>query len=181
MSSRRVFNLLIIILVLFLSGCGGIKKNAQDESQDFFTPLEQAKDGEFYRNTFFGYEFVIPQSTVIYGIRLEDQIAVLADEESEIVFVPGEGTNYLTARVVDTQQTAHEWLTESLLFFYPNGEAAQKIIEVDGHLAIMLRGNGSADSPARLMVVQGNEKLLVITNERYEEAFEKLVASLKID
>lgn len=171
--------LIVITPFLFLFGCGDVGGNVQQVSDG--TSDESVEDvGDVYKNDRFGYSFVISSGVTVYGIKLDDQTAVPADPQSEIVFVPGEGTNYLTARVIETRQSVHEWLTENLLFFYPSGVASQKVDEVDGRLAIILRGDGTTKSPARLMVLQGDEKLLVITFERDEAMFDELVASLKI-
>ena len=171
--------LLAVFLVVILAGCGATPQSVSDSSPEFDSGVQQ--DVSVYENTRFGYRFAVPNGSTVYGIQLEDQAAVPAGAQEEIVFVPGEETNYLTMRGIDTAQTAHEWLTANLPFFYPKGEAAQKVSEVDGRLAIILRGEGTASSPARLMVVQGDGKLLVLTFERNEDDFETLTSSLRLD
>lgn len=151
--------------MVFLSGCGVVS--------DSIPALVEIEDPDkesvsVYQNTLFGYSFETPHDAVLYAIDLTTQSAVNANEQSEIIFVPGESTNYLTARVVVTQQSTNEWLTDNLRFFYPEGIASQKVADINGHQTIVLRGDGTTKSPALLMTVQGDGKLLIITFERRE-------------
>ncbi|MFA4845206.1 MAG: hypothetical protein WC654_01460 [Patescibacteria group bacterium] len=134
-------------------------------------------EGTTYENTRFGYRFIVPDGALVYALNLEGQTARLAEPQDEIVFVVGDGSNVLTIRGIDGEVSSHQWLTDHVTFFYPTGEAAQQIQELDGRQALALYGDGSSGSPARILVVQNGEQLIVITFEQEAEVFDRILTS----
>lgn len=159
--------------VFILTGCGVSVPDSVQTPQ----PLVQEVDSKSqfsYRNTRFGYTMNLPEDLVVYALTPE-QTAVLADEQAEVVFVVEEETNFFTVRGVEDSRSAHEWVTDHLSFFYPTGDAAQRVAEFAGHQAIILRGTGSSDSPAKLIVFRYNDHLIVISYEQDTPVFELLL------
>ncbi len=173
MQQRSLLWVLLVASVL-LVGCGKTTEHV-DESAALTLPVEVA--GSVYQNTRFAYEFTVSDGILVYALNLEDQTARLAGPEDEIVFVAGEGTNVLTVRGVEGQGSPHEWLTSHVTFFYPKGEAAQQIQDLDGKQAITLYGDGTSDSPARLLVAQHDDQLIIITFEQEDERFDQILSS----
>jgi hypothetical protein len=171
----RLFPCVLIVFSVLLVGCG--KTQGQPQTTSNTTEPPPVQEGTFYHNTRFGYQFVVPDDTPVYALNLENQTARLAGSEDEIVFVAGEGTNVLTVRALQGAGSAHEWLTSHLTFFYPRGEAAQRIETLGGEQAISLYGDGTSESPARLMVTQTGDTLIVITFEQEDDVFNAILAA----
>ena len=170
----RSFNLILFGLSVLLVGCGQTVL-VEDETPVSTEPV--LEEGTIYINNRFGYQFAVPDGALVYALNLEDQTARLAGPEDEIVFVADEGTNVLTIRGLVDEGSPHEWLTDHVVFFYPKGEAAQQIEELDSRQALTLYGDGSSDSPARLLVAQNGEQLIVITFEQEAELFVSILSS----
>lgn len=173
MFSRPRACVLLVLSVLFV-GCGNTQRETETSSVVVSPAIIEVPT---YSNTRFGYQFSVPDGTLLYALNLEDQTARLAGSDDEIVFVAGEGTNVLTIHGVEGEDSPHKWLTDHVAFFYPKGEAAQQIEELDGKQAITLYGDGSSDSPARLLVAQNKEHILVITFEQESEVFDNILSS----
>ena len=166
-----------LIFLLFFSGCGAIPAPVKEADQTDLEPVFD--DHETYQNTHFGYSFDIPEGMVVYTLT-DEQLAVPAQEDSETVFLIDGETNFFTVRgIEDSTRSAHEWLTDHFSFFYPTGEAGQRVGELAGQQAFFLSGDGTATSPARLIVVEFEEKTIVITYEKEIEAFDTLLDSIK--
>lgn len=166
---------LFLLIIVVVSGCGTVVST--DESLVTFTDstaLEVQKNG--YRNTRFGYGFDVPEGLVVYALT-DSQTAVAASEDSEVVFLVDGETNFFTVRGIEDSRTPHEWLTENLLFFYPIGDAAQRVGEFAGAQAIFLRGSGTPTSPAQLIVCSLEGKLIVVSYEQETPTFQSLVES----
>ncbi|MBI5794267.1 hypothetical protein HZA87_04270 [Candidatus Uhrbacteria bacterium] len=173
--AARFFPLVLFVLLVLSVGCGqttAITQTAEDTTQ----PAQP--QGTTYQNARFGYQFTVPDGTLVYALNLEDQTARLAGADDEIVFVAGEGTNVLTIRGVEGDESLHEWLTDHVAFFYPKGEAAQRIERIDGKQTIALYGAGTSGSPARLLVTQNDDRLIVITFEQEAELFDGILSTL---
>ncbi|MBI4437648.1 hypothetical protein HY631_01720 [Candidatus Uhrbacteria bacterium] len=172
--SSRVFLFVLSVLSVLSVGCG----QTVPENSERPAPAEpNAQEGTIYQNTRFGYRFTVPGGALVYALNLEDQTARLAEPEDEVVFVPEQGTNVLTVRGIEGAESPHTWLTQHVSFFYPQGEAAQRVETLDGQQALSLYGEGTSDSPARLTVVQPGAALIVVTFEQETEAFESILAS----
>lgn len=175
MQQRSLLWILLVASVL-LVGCG---KTIEQVDESAVLTLPEEVEGSVYQNTRFGYEFVVPDGTLVYALNLEDQTARLAGPDDEIVFVAGVGTNVLTIRGIQGSESPHQWLTQHVAFFYPKGEAAQRLEQIDGQQALSLYGDGTSDSPARLLVTQNGEQLIVITFEQEDELFDSILSSLR--
>lgn len=172
--ASRFFLFVLLVTSVVLTGCS---QTLVESDQQTVPTASDTSEGTNYQNTRFGYEFVVPNGALVYALNLEDQTARLAGAEDEIVFVAGEGTNVLTVRGVEGGESPHEWLTDHVAFFYPKGEAAQQIEDLDGKQTISLYGDGSSDSPARLLVAQNGQQLIVITFEQEDELFDSILSS----
>lgn len=173
MATRSFMGIFLVASVL-LVGCG--KTPEQPEGSPILVS-SAGEEGSIYQNSRFGYEFTIPDGALVYALNLEDQTARLAGSDDEIVFVAGEGTNVLTIRGIENGGSAHEWLTNHVSFFYPKGEAAQQIEELDRRQTLSLYGEGTSDAPARLLVAQNQDDLIVITFEQEDELFDSILES----
>ncbi|MBI4435381.1 hypothetical protein HY630_01810 [Candidatus Uhrbacteria bacterium] len=172
---KRVWPLFVGLFVL--SGCGQAAPSPED-SLGRLEPEAVLAQGNEYQNTRFGYALLVPDGMALYGLTPE-QTAVAASEESDVVFLVEGETNFFTVRGIEDKRTPHEWLTENLSFFYPTGDAAQRIGELGGEPAIFLRGSGTSTSPARLIVLSREGTLLVISYEQETDTFESLVESFR--
>ncbi|MEK7620079.1 MAG: hypothetical protein AAB413_02465 [Patescibacteria group bacterium] len=163
---------------LLVSGCGvapsAVEQVVDPDSSGSFEVQENG-----YRNTRFGYTLQVPEGTTLYGLTSE-QTAVAADEDSDVVFLVDGETNFFTVRGVEDSRTPHEWLTQNLSFFYPTGDAAQRVGEFVGTQAIFLQGTGTAVSPARLVVLSSEGKLIIISYEQDTVLFESLIDSFSL-
>lgn len=167
---------LLFFASFFVGGCGSVyEQEMLLESPAQPKPSTQ----QVYENSRFQYQFSIPDGSIVYALNLADQTAHEAQNQDEVVFVTGEETNVLTIRGLETEQSAHEWLTQHLSFFYPTGEVAQTIGEIDGQRALFFLGEGAPDSPHRLIVVEQDHQLMIITIEQEAVLFEKILASLR--
>lgn len=164
----------LLVLSVFFVGCGNTQRETATSSVVVSPAIIEAST---YSNTRFGYQLTIPDGVLVYALNLEDKTARLAGSDDEIVFVAGEGTNVLTIRGIESEGSAHEWLTNHVSFFYPKGEAAQQIEKLDGRQMLSLYGNGTSNSPARLLVVQNQNDLIAITFEEEFEAFDNILSS----
>lgn len=164
--------------IFLLTGCGTVPL-AVEPVIDSTTSGALEVPGNGYRNTRFGYVLQVPEGTILYALTSE-QTAVAADENSDVVFLVDGETNFFTVRGVQDSRTPHEWLTQNLSFFYPTGEAAQRVGEFAGTQAIFLQGSGTATSPARLIVFSLGETLIVISYEQDTALFESLVGSFSL-
>ena len=174
---RRSSILILLVASVLLGGCG----QPVAISEEMTIPAEPSfVEGSLYQNTRFGYEFTVPDGVSVYALNFEDQTAYLAGPEDEIVFVAGEGTNVLSIRGVQSEESAHTWLTSHVGFFYPNGEAAQQIDGRGGQQTLSLYGDGTSDSPARLMVIENKSQLLVITFEQEDAIFDTILSSFSL-
>jgi hypothetical protein len=163
--------------ILLFSGCG---TSVPPTVVSVVTESEQTESAETgYRNTRFGYVLEVPEGLTLFALTSE-QTAVPADGESDVVFLVESETNFFTVRGIEGTATPHEWITQNLSFFYPTGDAAQQVGEIDGVQAIFLRGAGTATSPARLIVLSREGKLIVISYEQETELFRRLVETLEL-
>ncbi|PJE77211.1 hypothetical protein COV05_00325 [Candidatus Uhrbacteria bacterium CG10_big_fil_rev_8_21_14_0_10_48_16] len=166
---------LLIGPILFLSGCGSVAEIPETN----LAPVEEQVDliqGEQYINTRFGYAFGVPEGMGVYALTAE-QTAVGAEADSSLVFLVEGETNFFTIRGIEEARSPHEWLTQNLAFFYPTGEASQRLGEFAGSQALFLRGAGTSESPAQLIVFRLGEYLIVITYEQETEVFETVLES----
>lgn len=174
----RVYFPVIIFLICTICGCGlqGPAVFQDDLITDQHVESERINE---YRNEKYGYKFNMSEGIDVLAVDVDGQRAMSADAESEVVFVQDGETNFLTVRVITTGESAHDWLSKQLRFFYPTADAAQSVGELDGRQAIVLRGSGQGDSPACVMVVQNGESVVVITWERDSEIFKTVVESFE--
>ena len=165
--------LLLFPLLFLLAGCGSTVSEPESEPQP---PAQEVDSGpeSRYRNSRFGYALNPPENLPVYALTPE-QTAVLADEQAEVVFLVENETNFFTIRGIQDSRSAHEWVTQNILFFYPTGDAAQRVTEFAGHQAIVLTGSGTTESPAKLIVFQYNGNLIVISYEHDTPTFESLL------
>lgn len=136
--------------------------------------METIKDG--YVNLAYGYGFDPAEGYDVWELT-QEQTAAPAGEEATMVFVIGEEDNLFTVRGIDGARSAHEWISQEISFFYPSGNAAQRVGEIDGREAIYLRGTGGVDSPAHVVVVQNGEQLLVISYDRENTEFDTMLST----
>jgi len=168
-----------LVFFLFFSGCGTVPAPVKETDQTVSEPI--FNDQETYKNTNFGYSFYIPEGMAVYTLT-DEQLAVPAKEDSETIFLIDGETNFFTVRgIEESTKSAHEWLSDHFSFFYPTGEAGQRVGELAGQQAFFLSGDGTATSPARVIVVQFQEKTIVITYEKELEAFERLLDSIEFN
>ncbi len=166
-----------LIFLVFFSGCGTVPVSGTQVDQTVSEPI--LEDQETYKNTHFGYSFVIPEGLAVYTLT-DEQLAVPATEDSETIFLIDGETNFFTIRgIEDSTKSAHEWLSDHFSFFYPTGEAGQRVGDLAGQQAFFLSGDGTATSPARLIVVEFEEKTIVITYEKEVETFDTLLDSIQ--
>lgn len=162
--------------ILILSGCGA---SVPPTAVSVVTDASQTEQqGNGYRNTRFGYVLGVPEDRILFALTSE-QTAVPADGESDVVFLVESETNFFTVRGIEGTVTPHEWITQNLSFFYPTGDAAQQVGEIDGVQAIFLRGSGTSTSPARLIVLSRDGKLIVISYELETELFDRLIETFE--
>jgi len=167
---------LLISTFVLLAGCEATPVDVDiDVSKEQTQEVERSANE--YQNTRFGYTLLIPEGMVAYALT-QEQTAVPAAEDSEVVFFVDGETNFFTVRGIDDGRTSHEWLTQNLPFFYPTGDAAQRVGEVSGASAIFLQGSGTPESPARLAVIAWNNVLIVVTYEQETPVFNALLESL---
>ncbi len=168
---------LICTVLLVVSGCG-ISTPASEivpknEEKEVVSPQEN-----IYQNTRFGYRITLPEGAVPYALT-QEQTAISAQEDSGVIFFVEGETNFFTIRGIEGVRSPHEWLSQNLSFFYPTGDAAQQIVEFAGGQAFVLKGSGTASSPARLIVLPLNGNLIVISYEQDTKTFEDLVDSFE--
>lgn len=169
---------LFLVSTFVISGCGTTSWVVEQVVEsDAAVSIDVQENG--YRNTRFGYVLQVPDGVTLYTLTPE-QTAVTADEDSDIVFLVDGETNLFTVRGIEDNRTPHEWLTQNLSFFYPTGNAAQRVGEFAGKEAIFLQGSGTATSPARLIVFSLGETLIVISYEQDTALFESLVGSFSL-
>ncbi len=173
---KRVWPLFVALFLL--SGCGLVLPSPGDSSELMEPEVVLAQENE-YQNTRFRYSLLVPEGRALYALTPE-QTAMTASEESEVVFLVDGETNFFAVRGIEDTRTPHEWLTKNLSFFYPTGDAAQRVGELGGEQAIFLRGSGTSTSPARLIVLSHEGVLIVISYEQDTETFEVLVESFRI-
>src|SRR3989339_1368462 len=150
-----------LIFLLFFSGCGTIP--APDTQAEQPSVESFSDDLEIYKNTYFGYSFNIPKGMAVYTLT-DEQLAGPAQEDSETIFLIEGETNFFTIRgIEEPTMSAHEWLSDHFSFFYPIGEAGQRVGELAGQQAFFLSGEGTTVSPARLIAVEVQDKIIVIT------------------
>lgn len=169
---------LLFGLCFFLVGCGTPDVSTQSSTPQADSQPESVQ-ADVYQNTRFGYAFEIPDKMDLYALT-EEQTAVSASGDSEVIFLVEGETNFFTVRGMEDTRSPHEWLSQNLVFFYPTGDAAQRVGEISGQQAIFLRGSGTATSPARLIVFQLHGNLLVITYEQDSQAFDRLMETFEI-
>lgn len=169
---------LFLILLLVISGCGTVE--APQVVPDTVVPEDVAEEVEpaGYVNSVFYYQFDPPEDVQLLALS-DEQIATLADEASDIVFMILDETNLFTVRAIEDTRSVHEWLSQEFGFFYPTGEAGQWVDELGGNQAIYLSGSGTVGSPARVIVARHGEHLIVISYDREEEQFEAIVDSFE--
>jgi hypothetical protein len=165
----------VFFTILIISGCGTVPVDDTVPEPMAVSDMAQMQENE-YRNTRFGYVFTVPDGLVVYALTSE-QTAVVASEDSDVVFLVEGETNFFTVRGMEESRTPHEWLTQNLDFFYPTGDAAQRVGELAGSQAIFLRGDGTPTSPAQLIVSSLAGNLIVITYEQDTSTFETVVKS----
>lgn len=173
--------LILIFPLMLLSGCGSTESTMNSPSVDVSNQedvMETMTDGPIYENQKFGYKIRIPDDQYVFELSSE-QTAIKAEEDSEMVFIVEDQTNFLTIRGITEAIPAHQWLSQNLFFFYPTGEAAQQIQTFAGVDAIVLKGTGASDSPARLMVFPFHEHLMVISYEKESEQFDQILSSFE--
>ena len=164
-----------VLIVFFFSGCGSVSAPKNELNQPSLEPVSFHQ--EIYKNIRFGYSFAIPEGMVVYTLTHE-QTAAPAKEDSETIFLVDGETNFFTMRgIEDSTESAHQWLSDHVSFFYPTGEAGQRVGELAGQQAFFLSGDGTVISPARLIVVQFEQNMIVITYEKEIEAFDSLLES----
>lgn len=159
--------------ILVISGCGTVPAVADSQQPSMDSDSAPTQENR-YHNTRFGYSFVVPEGLAVYALTPE-QTAVAASEDSEVVFLVDGETNFFTVQGIEDSRTPHEWLTENLLFFYPTGDAAQRVGEFAGTQAIFLRGSGTPTSPTQLIVCSLEGKLIVVSYEQDTPTFQSLV------
>ena len=168
--------ILLLAPLLFFSGCGAVGQTTFSVTEP---PIETPPSNEasVYTNDRFGFSFEIPESFQVFALTPE-QTAVEATADSDLVFLVEEESNFFTIRGIKSTQSAHEWLTQNLAFFYLDGQAGQRVGEIDGHQAIFLTGSGTSSSPARVILIQLSERFLIVTFEKESAVFEALLESL---
>jgi outer membrane lipoprotein-sorting protein len=175
----NMFCMKVMYLAFFMafvaSGCG-VASQEIVQSADSIVEEADVSNGNDYRNTRFGYRVQVPEGSVLFALT-QEQTAVEADEQSDLVFFVENETNFFTIRGVEDVRSPHEWLTQNLNFFYPTGDAAQRVELFAGTQAISLRGNGTSESPAKLIVFQLHGKLIVITYEQDSSSFGAFLSS----
>lgn len=164
--------------ILLLTGCGTVPLANEPADDSTTSDSFEVQENE-YRNTRFGYGLQVPDGATLYALTPE-QTAVAADENSDVVFLVDGETNFFTVRGIEDTRTPHEWLTQNLSFFYPTGDAAQRVGEFAETQAIFLQGSGTATSPARLIVLSLEGKLIIISYEQDTALFESLVGSFSL-
>ena len=166
------------IMVLLLVGAGCTQSVEEQEiSVDTGEPMVDEPSGAVYTNVRFGYAFEVPDGQMLYALTAQ-QTAVAADEQAQTVFLVENETNLFTIRGIENGGSAHEWISTNLSFFYPTGDAAQRVGEVDGKQALFLTGQGTSPSPARVVVYEHEGDVIVISLERESLTFEEALASL---
>lgn len=175
--NERMREIAKIIFLLFLFtgvGCeavGSVPKPLTLTGQE----SDQTSVPDYY-NARFGYALDLPEGYSLYALS-SDQTAIHADSFSEIVFLVEGETNYFTIRGIEEEQSVHEWITRNLTFFYPTGDAAQRVEDFAGEQAIYLAGQGQSDSPAQVIVTSHGKNVIVISFEREAAAFETILQS----
>ncbi|MCR4313998.1 MAG: hypothetical protein NUV84_01995 [Candidatus Uhrbacteria bacterium] len=164
--------------ILLLAGCGTVPLSVEPVVDSTSSGSLEVQEN-WYRNTRFGYVLQVPDGATLYTLTPQ-QTAVVADEDSDVVFLVDGETNFFTVRGIEDSRTPHEWLTQNLSFFYPTGDAAQRVGEFAGTQAIFLQGSGTASSPARLIVLSLGGTLIVISYEQDTALFESLVGSFSL-
>lgn len=152
------------------------------EQEVLFESGEEAvaePSGTVYTNVRFGYALEIPDGQTLYALTPE-QTAVTADEQAQTVFLVEDETNLFTIRGIENGGSAHEWISRSIVFFYPTGDAAQRVGEIDGQQALFLAGQGSSESPARVVVFEHAGNVIVVSFERESVVFAQALASLTV-
>ncbi|NQV90165.1 hypothetical protein HQ487_02045 [Candidatus Uhrbacteria bacterium] len=160
--------------IIILPGCGAVGSGSLISDTPLVVEETDVSPHEMYSNTQFGYAFEIPEGMTVYAVT-DDQTAVHADESSRLIFLVDGETNFFTIRVVEDVRSTHEWLSQNLSFFYPTGEAAQRVGEIAGEQAIFLRGAGTNESPAQVIVFQLHGALVVISYEQETEVFQQVI------
>jgi hypothetical protein len=164
----------LIILVLFMSGCGNSQPEVVIVDDVVSDTSVEVMDLDGYVNTAFGYQFSLPEGVDVYGLT-DRQTAGEAQVDSSVVFMIVDETNLFTIRGIEDDRSVHEWLSQEFSFFYPTGEAAQHVAQLGGEQAIYLTGGGSAGSPARVIVSKHKGQLIVISLDRSAQVYEDLI------
>ena len=162
----------VVAALLFSVGCG-IQVDEVDQTDVVALPEPPSHIGG-YVNTAYGYQFDPLEEMEVWELT-GDQAATKAGQTATTVFIIEEEDNLFTVRGIDDARSSHEWLSQEVSFFYPSGDAAQRMGELDGEDAIFLRGTGAADSPSRLIVAQHGSQLVVISHDRDSESFDVLL------
>lgn len=173
---RTVPHMFLVAALLFIVGCG--TQVDEVEQIDLVEVPEPSSQGGGYVNTAYGYQFDPPEEMDVWELT-GDQAAAKAGETATTVFIIEEEDNLFTVRGIDDARSSHEWLSQEVGFFYPGGDAAQRVGKLDGEEAIFLRGTGAVDSPARLIVAQHGSQLVVISYDHESESFDSLVGTFK--
>ncbi len=175
---RWIMILLVVPILLGFSGCEAVEVIPEAVKEDSATDVMSEREALGYENTTHGYSFD-PQGNPVWGLT-DAQTAAPAQSDSQTVFIIEGDDNFFTVRSIVGARSAHEWLSQELIFFYPTGDAAQNVGTIDGREAIFLRGSGTIDSPSRVIVIQHNGQLLVISYDRDSSTFATMIESFKL-
>jgi hypothetical protein len=173
---RTVPLMFVVAALLFIVGCG-IQVDEVEQTDVAALPEPPSHIGG-YVNTAYGYQFDPLEEMQVWELT-GDQAATKAGETATTIFIIEEEDNLFTVRGIDDARSSHEWLSKEVSFFYPSGDAAQRVGELDGEDAIFLRGTGAADSPARLIVATHKNQLVVISHDHDSENFDRLLETFE--
>ncbi|NQV89135.1 MAG: hypothetical protein HQ488_02330 [Parcubacteria group bacterium] len=173
---RTIPIMFVVVALLFIVGCGTQVDGV--EQTDVVSLPEPPSHIGGYVNTAYGYQLDPLEEMEVWELTGE-QAATKAGETATTIFIIEEEDNLFTVRGIDDARSSHEWLSQEVSFFYPSGDAAQRVGELDGEDAIFLRGTGAADSPARLIVAQHGSQLVVISHDHDNERFDLLLETFE--
>lgn len=181
--------LVICLLILFtFSGCGTREFVQTMEAQESEAYVEVPGSWVVYKNEQYGYSFSYPKEAILFSDLTDnleivpagshDPLVMLTDA-SEYMLLNAE-VNTLAVRVVKNARSAHEWISQNLEVFYPQGVAGQTSGRFAGEQAIILRGTGSTNSPEKVVVFQRGDAVFVISFGQESITFNEVLETFSL-
>lgn len=186
----------ICLFCLVLPGCGVVELGQTVDTEN--SDIQKVDAGqipsswETYQNTKYGYSVSYPPEAVIYikVAEVDDRFYILTptDDSEEIRITDASesdlmrgGTNTLSIQVISDARSGHEWISQHLSEYYPSGIGGQTNGSFAGEEAIVIRGTGQDDSPDKLIVMDHNSFVFVISFGQRSDTFDQIAKTFQLN